>query len=209
MRNSNKKGGFTLIELLVVVLIIGILAAIALPQYTLAVERARAAEAITMVGNLSQAADAYLLASGYGNNSDISDSLDITPAASEKFNTSIGITDNRCSISITQEDGHFELNASKIYGAKWEKSCVYFDAIGEGVCKGLQANGYQIASGKNSADACKVGFTQVCSLDGGCRCVSATLIKETELKDVMVEEKASQSFPIETVQKAKFQEAAK
>ena len=59
MKNNK---GFTLIELLVVVLIIGILAAIALPQYFRAVERSRAAEANSVLGAINHAQAVYHMA---------------------------------------------------------------------------------------------------------------------------------------------------
>ncbi len=55
------KKGFTLIELLVVVLIIGILSAVALPQYNKTVEKSRASELAIMMKSFSDAVRIYQL----------------------------------------------------------------------------------------------------------------------------------------------------
>ena len=81
------KKGFTLIELLVVVLIIGILSAIALPQYTTAVEKSRSAEALTNLGTLAHSGERYRMQTGNwpGATANLAD-LDIEAPSMKYFN---------------------------------------------------------------------------------------------------------------------------
>ena len=78
------KKGFTLIELLVVVLIIGILAAIAVPQYQKAVIKSRFANLKLMVSSVVKAQEEYYLATGDYTNEMKYLSIDL-PLENEKY----------------------------------------------------------------------------------------------------------------------------
>ena len=156
MTNNRCKKGFTLIELLVVVLIIGILSAIALPQYQKAVEKAHVAELTTFVGNAKKAASMYFLASpgetvsfrDGGFDMDLTAGLtcpdDDTLCYSKYYALNFQCQPSRCFITTirTKTQGvrtprHFKGGASTTDGKNWQEDVMGYDKIGRVTCQAL------------------------------------------------------------------------
>ncbi len=124
----NKKG-FTLIELLVVVLIIGILAAIAVPQYEKSVWKTRFASVKSIVRSIKNAEEAYYLV----NNDytpdleklDISAPITTTNYVSAKVGSYI-IGDATCSINTSDESKYIECFLFS-NGVRFLAYAIYFD----------------------------------------------------------------------------------
>ncbi len=137
---------FTLIELLVVVLIIGILSAIALPQYRKAVERARIAEAEIWIKNAQHAIDLYLL-EGHDTDIPLEEMLSIEFPQSSYFDFAMNC-EHPCWVTVSpKRRGSYYLgaqNEDREGPSPWHKQCSYFDSFGESICKSIQANGYQL-----------------------------------------------------------------
>jgi type IV pilus assembly protein PilE len=83
LTGARGRKGFTLIELLVVVLIIGILAAIAVPQYFRVVEKGRFAEATALFQAIKGAQERYLLKQNTYTSS--TSDLDVGPPTTKYF----------------------------------------------------------------------------------------------------------------------------
>ncbi|WP_428898414.1 type II secretion system protein G [Parelusimicrobium proximum] len=128
------KKGFTLIELLVVVLIIAILAAVALPQYTKAVEKARATEALISLKALRDAQDRYYLANdAYATSLD---SLDVEIKGTSFYTCSLG--SNSGQVQCGRNGKSFKLETWA--GGTFLRCVYYTDMKSKELCYSLFGN---------------------------------------------------------------------
>lgn len=152
--NNSYKQGFTLIELLVVVLIIGILASVALPQYTLAVEKSRATEAWSTLKSIEDALKIKNAEEGTDNVYDFEE-LSLTFLDKDGASASGGSFEGK---NFTYNVGNGM--AAKAIAVRTGDSYVLGLVDGKRQCDGFNAQGIKFCKaivGSNSPDYCVTG----------------------------------------------------
>ena len=169
MFNKNKQA-FTLIELLVVVLIIAILAAVALPQYQKAVEKAHLAEALTIGNSLEKAMKLWVLEYVFpaepakeeessetiyflGQGADATLDIELsslsqdpdcdTCVKSNYFSYSASCNAWQCGWSAWRAD-HYQINSAQAKGGTLVKNGSVYSSLGEQLQPMLESYGFEI-----------------------------------------------------------------
>lgn len=118
------QGGFTLVELMIVVIIVGILAAVAIPMYQGATERAKASEAVAALGTIRGAMRVYYAEHG----------------------TYVGTAATPAVGDLVTASGVLDVTANDLLGRYFSNACYTFDAVPTATLFDIECDGANSAT---------------------------------------------------------------